>query len=380
MATSSLPAWAKGRHDDSRGNVQSFADLSFGSSDDIDHAHAMEAAAFSEAQAMRRSLDGHTKPSDRAASEPPSPLSPLAVPAFSWQRQSPSAHDASDEFREDYRDGDSLNLDDSYGSFGRGRSEAGRDLANFASMSGGRPRGHGASVAEGGASEKATVAPVKTVPAGTSHSEVAHAVSPPAAAPVKTAPPAGSQSSFRDASPKPGQGSDTSPSPPPQAKSSDVKIGDESSSSSLLLARARAGVGFAGQTNLLSVDDLFASSDDDKEDVSDSHAEDALPREGGVARRVGFGDGEPRLYRSEHANVREPDARLHWPPRPTDVLEDSPEARYVQEAWTAQRPRRKRLDRRGVALDATRAFDLQLEEQLTHLVVLLTLDAAAVGL
>ena len=161
-------------------------------------------------------------------------------------------------------------------------------------------------------------------------------------------------------------------------------------SSSLLLARARAGVGFSNQAgvNLMSVDDLFGSSDEDAASPkasggkgeggkADSSRDDDEARPPWEAASGGSG-GEARSHRAEHANVRERDARLHWPPRASDYRLDASEI-LDEEKRTFERARRKRLQRGGDAPDASRLFESELEDQLTNLVVMMTLEKMSTG-
>ena len=128
--------------------------------------------------------------------------------------------------------------------------------------------------------------------------------------------------------------------------------------------RSRVGLaGGAGRGLTLNAADLF-DSDDDKEPAS-SHRVVPLP-------------SAPRDYRSTHANVRDDDARLHWPPSAIDYKLDAlqgdsgepegePDGGRRERGWS--RPRR-----RGFAPDAKTLFDDELERQLTDLVLLLTLE------
>ena len=82
-------------------------------------------------------------------------------------------------------------------------------------------------------------------------------------------------------------------------------------------------------------------------------------------------------HRSEHANVREEGARLHWPPSARDDELDALAARRTLDDEDGE-ARRRLLRRRG-APNAQRSLDAELEEQLTNLVMMMTLEAAAVG-
>ena len=75
--------------------------------------------------------------------------------------------------------------------------------------------------------------------------------------------------------------------------------------------------------------------------------------------------------------MRDADARLHWPPREGDEELDAEAARKARLAAEAALQRSWR--RRRGAPDAKRVFDAELEEHLTNLVMMMTLDATAVG-
>ena len=145
-------------------------------------------------------------------------------------------------------------------------------------------------------------------------------------------------------------------------------------SGSLLLARAKAAGSVSG-VHLMSVDDLFSDDDDD------GGAAHAPPRRDGGGATVDVSDGgggagddaaAGALHRSEYANVREGDARLHWPPTGLDYTLDEEE-----ESAGTLAARRVRLSRRGKAHDARRLYEEALEEQLTNLVMMMALEEAA---
>ena len=185
--------------------------------------------------------------------------------------------------------------------------------------------------------------------------------------------------------------------------------------SSLLLARARASGSVAGVT-LMSVDDLFSDDDeaggkpqpppasqprrfaesDDDSDASDagggrgagasgehgrsSSRLSAIEREArarleeellAIRREIAALDGgELRVDgpRSEHANVRDEDAALRWPPTESDYQEDAREfARRGQ-----------KLSRRDPP-EAHALFSDELEDHLTTLVMMMALEDRALG-
>ena len=188
----------------------------------------------------------------------------------------------------------------------------------------------------------------------------------------------------------------------------------DAAASSLLLARARASGGIGG-ANLLSVDDLFSDDDDaDQADVTADHPPPASilppPRaasddddddddEGttrrsrspklvesrveqeararleeeliAVRREIASLAGGVRVGgpRSEHANVREEGAALHWPPSESDYAADR----------TREDAEEERMLSRRSAPNAHRLFEAELEDHLTTLVMMMTLEARAVG-
>ena len=82
--------------------------------------------------------------------------------------------------------------------------------------------------------------------------------------------------------------------------------------------------------------------------------------------------------------MRDASARLRWPPTAADYRRDASE--LFEESFddylrTSERPRTaaERLRRAGQAPDARLYYDQQLEEHLTHLVLMMTLEAAATG-
>ena len=110
-------------------------------------------------------------------------------------------------------------------------------------------------------------------------------------------------------------------------------------------------------------------------------------------------DRAPRDFRSDYANPRDDDARLHWPPTKFDYeldtaleeVEQAVEREVRQEAWRKERSRaggraetREGAARdealegsgaRGFSTDAKQIFDEELERQLVDLVLLITLEA-----
>ena len=156
----------------------------------------------------------------------------------------------------------------------------------------------------------------------------------------------------------------------------------------------------------MSVDDLFGSDneeggDDKKADAAEEEEEPLDPEEERKRERMAvmekaFGSKlEEELLdvrrqvaelhgttaggfpsrRSEHANVREEGAQLHWPPTEEDVKLDKIALARLREEELAEI---SRSSRRSIP-DAKRLFDAELEEQLTTLVMMMTLEAAAVG-
>ena len=76
---------------------------------------------------------------------------------------------------------------------------------------------------------------------------------------------------------------------------------------------------------------------------------------------------------SSHANVRDSDARLRWPPSAMDYKLDALEA--GPDASVRKREReRGRSRQRGFAPDARKVFEDEWERQLTDLVLLLALE------
>ena len=194
---------------------------------------------------------------------------------------------------------------------------------------------------------------------------------------------------------------------------------------SLLLARAKAH-GSRDGVNLLSVADLFGDDDDDDDDPASTGggtgggagggagggtggglggARAGAPslaalREGGSPARVepsapssarressppvnnSRRDGSPRVippaslardYRSTHANQRDEDGRLTWPPTPMDAQLDAFDAGVARDV---RRAASRRLER-GRAPDAKAVFEEELERQLTDLVVMMTIEACS---
>ena len=155
----------------------------------------------------------------------------------------------------------------------------------------------------------------------------------------------------------------------------------------------------------MSVDDLFGSDDEEKDGgdkpATEGTAEPEDPEEASRRQRVAalsaaFGSkleeelldvrrqvaelhgttaGGFASRRSEHANVREEGAQLHWPPTEEDARLDAIASARSREAELAEIVQKSR---RSVP-DAKKLFDAELEEQLTTLVMMMTLEAAAVG-
>ena len=192
-------------------------------------------------------------------------------------------------------------------------------------------------------------------------------------------------------------------SSPPSSK--DSQGGAGAGASSMLLARAKAqGSQLGGRKEvIMSVDDLFGSDneDDKKAGAAEEEEEPLDPEEERKRERMAvmeraFGSKlEEELLdvrrqvaelhgttaggfpsrRSEHANVREEGAQLHWPPTEEDVKLDKIALARLREEELAEI---SRSSRRSIP-DAKRLFDAELEEQLTTLVMMMTLEAAAVG-
>ena len=429
--------------------MQNFADLSFGSSDGLDAAADFEAARAAEsahrARMMATSKSGEKLGGgggvrlgagvaagyEEEEEESPKrqtiavalPMAPAAAPAARElslptsssfgpsrlpdpaTRAAASSNDPERELfrsssREQIDEYDPYHLGDSYGSMGD-EDDMGESGACYDSnpsppktiLGGcGAATGGGAAVAAGGAA--AATAPRAT--AGSS--SLAAAAAPPAAAVAhsSSSPP----SPPRDAAEaertdgRVCDGGRWASSPRRAHESSQGGGGGEEEGgggSSVLLARARAGVGFAGRKLagevLMSVEDLFGSSDEDDAAGGTAGGDGGAGGDGPAGGRGGSGGGgsrEPAEHRSEHANVRDASARLRWPPTAADYRRDASE--LFEESFddylrTSERPRTaaERLRRAGQAPDARLYYDQQLEEHLTHLVLMMTLEAAATG-
>jgi hypothetical protein len=83
-------------------------------------------------------------------------------------------------------------------------------------------------------------------------------------------------------------------------------------------------------------------------------------------------------YRSPFANPRDEEGRLHWPPRELDaaldrLLDEGPLPGKPENRTAAERTASRRRHR-GFAPDAALVFELDLERQLTDLVMLLVME------
>ena len=330
------------------------ADLSFGSSGDL------EAAAAEQADAA--AADAASAPSGAAGSPP-------------------SRKAGADEY----------DLEDSCGSMG----ESGTRYYGGASDS----EGGGA----GSAGRKAPLRPHTAPGKREDSSALVAAASTAVVAAVAPPAPASARAATRESHGDESSDQDEAPAPAPAPLSSEKWASKGGSDSgSLLLARARAGS--VQGVQLKSVDDLFNSDDDDDNAGGGGEPGRASesPSPGGAA-----GGGGGRLgplsrleeellevrrevaemqraassgvppHRSEHANVREEGAMLRWPPKQGDYhLEELDSRRALGLVGVDEE---KRLARRGGAPDAQLLFDEELEERLTTLVMMMTLEAAAVG-
>ena len=325
------------------------ADLSFGSSGDL------EAAAAEQADAA--AADAASAPSGAAGSPP-------------------SRKAGADEY----------DLEDSCGSMG----ESGTRYYGGASDSEG-----------GGAGSAGRKAPLRPHTAPGKREDSSALVAAASTAVVAAAPPpapASARAATRESHGDESSDQDEAPAPAPAPLSSEKWASKGGSDSgSLLLARARAGS--VQGVQLKSVDDLFNSDDDDDNAggggepgrASESPSPGGAAGGGGgrlgplsrleeelleVRREVAKMQSGVPPHRSEHANVREEDAMLRWPPKDGDYNLNELDSRRALGLVGVDEE--KRLSRRG-APDARLLFEGDIEERLTTLVMMMTLEAAAVG-